>query len=268
MARDTPYREHAPHSGLRRHVACYWSIRCHRPAAAGDDDAVLPDACMDFLFDLTGDGPEVVGTMTRPLAVHRGSTMDLLGIRFRPGGIGAFVRRLPADDLTDDVVSLAEVWGADADQLFSRLQDTPATADRVALLDAALLGRIGAEPGDSMALDVAGLVERTEGRIRVDDLARAAGIGRRQLERRFLAAVGIAPKVACRVVRFQAALRRMRDEPSRSLAAIALEAGYHDQAHLTRDFAALAGAPPGAWRLAQTAGGDDAFVQDGDGGGG
>jgi AraC-like DNA-binding protein len=223
---------------------------------------------MDFLFDLTGDGPEVVGTMTRPLAVHRGPTMDLLGIRFRPGGIGAFLHRLPADELTDDVVSLTDVWGADANQLFTRLQETPATADRVALLDAALLDRIGTASGDAVARDVAALVERAEGRIRVEDLARAAGLGRRQLERRFLAAVGIAPKVACRVVRFQAALRRIRDEPTRSLAAIALAAGYHDQAHLTRDFVALAGTPPGAWRLARAGGSHDAFVQDDDAGGG
>jgi AraC-like DNA-binding protein len=226
----------------------------------------VPDACLDFLFDLTGDAAEVVGTMTRPLPVHRGPTMDLLGVRFRPGGIGAFLR-LPADDLTDGVVSLADVWGPDANLLFSRLQEALATTDRVALLDQALLGRIGATPGDPVALDAAALIERAGGRIRVDDLARAAGLGRRQLERRFLAAVGIAPKVACRVLRFQAALRRIADDPAVSLAAIAVEAGYHDQAHLTRDFTALAGTPPGAWRLARE-NGDDAFVQDVDAGGG
>ena len=48
---------------------------------------------MDFLFDLAAEGPagvEVVGTMTRPIGVSRAKGMDLLGVRFRPGAIGAF----------------------------------------------------------------------------------------------------------------------------------------------------------------------------------
>ncbi|MGE0441135.1 MAG: DUF6597 domain-containing transcriptional factor [Gemmatimonadales bacterium] len=257
MSRQTPYLEHRPHPELQEHVACYWSIRCRQVPEAVDEDAVVPDACMDVLFDLTANSADVIGTMTRPLAVHRSATMDLLGIRFRPGGIGAFVR-LPAPEVTDGFVGLGELWGPDADRLTSRLGATSDTAARIALLDAVLRDRLSAARSDGPILEAARVVERSEGRIRVEDLARTAGLSRRQLERRFLAAVGIAPKVACRVVRFQAALRRLRDAPGQTLAAIALETGYHDQAHLTREFTALAGVAPGAWRA-----GRDAFVQDG-----
>jgi hypothetical protein len=89
---------------------------------------------MDFLFDLAGETAEVVGTMTRPVAVQRGPAMDLLGVRFRPGGIGAFLRRLPADRLTDDLITLRDVWGAAADELLTRLQDSHSTSERVRLL--------------------------------------------------------------------------------------------------------------------------------------
>jgi transcriptional regulator GlxA family with amidase domain len=66
------------------------------------------------------------------------------------------------------------------------------------------------------------------------------------------------------VVRFQGARQRMQNEPARSLAVIALESGYHDQAHMTRDFVALAGTPPGFWRTRWASAGD-AFMQDEDG---
>lgn len=263
MPRDTPYQEHLAHPDLRRHVACYWSIRCVLPPADVHDDAVVPDACLDFLFDLAGDAADLVGTMTRPLPVARGGTMDLLGVRFRPGAIPSFVD-LPADEVTDGVVPLDRLWGSDAAELADRLREARGTAARVALLDRMLLARLS-ERGDpdAVTLAAAGLLERSGGRMRVDDLARATGMGARQLERRFLAAVGISPKTASRVVRFQVALARLHAEPGVSLTRVALLAGYHDQAHLTRDFGALAGETPGAYRRMRGLEPDDGFLQDG-----
>lgn len=248
MPRDTPYREHTPHPELRRHVSCYWSIRCALPPSDGQEDAVVPDACLDFLFDLSGDAANLVGTMTRPLPVRRAGTLDILGVRFRPGAIPAFVD-VPADEVTDGIVPLDRLWGPAGRDLYDRLRAAKRTAQRGALLDRALLARL-AERGDTDAvtLAAAGLMERSGGRMRVDDFARATGMGARQLERRFLAAVGIPPKTACRVVRFQVALARLHADPGAPLTRIALLAGYHDQAHLTRDFTAFAGESPGAYR--------------------
>ncbi len=248
MPRDVPYREFPPHAGLRRHVACYWSIRCALPPSEGQDDAVVPDACIDFLFDLAGDGADLIGTMTRPLAVSRVGHLDLLGVRLRPGAIPSFVD-VPADEITNGTVSLERVWGSDVRALYQRLREAPGTTARVALLDEVLLTRLVARGNpDAVTLAAAGLLERSGGRMRVEDLARATGMGTRQLERRFLASVGVPPKTACRVVRFQVALARLRADPGAPLTRVALLAGYHDQAHLTRDFTAFAGESPGAYR--------------------
>jgi AraC-like DNA-binding protein len=262
MPRDTPYREHLPHPDLRGHVACYWSIRCTLPPADAHDDAVVPDACLDFLFDLAGDTAELVGTMTRPLPVARGGTMDLLGVRFRPGAIRSFVS-LHAAEVTDGIVPLDDAWGADAPELYQRLRSAPGTTARVALLDRTLLARLAVRGDpDPVTLSAARVLERAGGRMRVDHLARATGMGSRQLERRFLAAVGVSPKTACRVIRFQVALAQLHAEPGTSLTRVALRAGYHDQAHLTRDFGAFAGEPPGTYRRRRGLDGDDAFLQD------
>ena len=79
-------------------------------------------------------------------------------------------------------------------------------------------------------------------------LAGALGLGERQLRRRFAAAVGYGPKTFARVERFRAALALVRaGEP---LARAAAEAGYADQAHMTREIAALAGRTPALLRAA------------------
>lgn len=260
------YREYPPSADLADYVACYWTARYEPTREAADiplTDRVLPDACLDLLFDLTQGDAILVGTMTRPLDVSQVGAMDLLGVRFRPGGIGAVVS-LPAHEVTNGALSLDGVWGARGNALAHRVTEASSTSKRVALVEAALRRRIaGASGGDPVVHAAARLVERTGGAVRVDTLVRGTGLGPRQLERRFLTAVGVSPKTACRVVRFQAAVGRMHDRPGLALSRIALEAGYHDQAHFTREFRRLAGEPPGAYRRRR--GLDDASVQDGRG---
>jgi AraC-like DNA-binding protein len=88
---------------------------------------------------------------------------------------------------------------------------------------------------------------------RVERLAAALGIGDRHLRRRFAAAVGYGPKTLHRILRFQRFLQLMGRGPATDLAWLALEAGYADQAHLTRECRRLSGLTP-AQLLASGAG--------------
>ncbi|HMV70392.1 MAG TPA: helix-turn-helix domain-containing protein, partial [Myxococcota bacterium] len=60
--------------------------------------------------------------------------------------------------------------------------------------------------------------------------------------------VGLSPKVIARITRFQAALRSLMRDPGVSLADVALEAGYFDQAHFIRDFRRMTGGVPRGYR--------------------
>ncbi|MEV6626692.1 helix-turn-helix transcriptional regulator, partial [Amycolatopsis sp. NPDC051114] len=85
-----------------------------------------------------------------------------------------------------------------------------------------------------------------DGRVRVTDLAGEVGWSRRHLGERFRAELGLAPKQAARVLRFERAGRLLRQGHA-DLAALAVECGYYDQAHLTNEWRALAGCTPGTW---------------------
>ena len=81
------------------------------------------------------------------------------------------------------------------------------------------------------------------GLLRMDDAVRLTGLSARQFERRFTAAVGVTPKLFCRIQRFQRVFQAMQD-PNASWVDAALACGYYDQAHLVRDFREFSGETP------------------------
>lgn len=89
------------------------------------------------------------------------------------------------------------------------------------------------------------------GGVRIGDLAGHVGWSRRHLGERFRSELGLSPKAAARVLRFERALSHLERSDTRRLADVAVACGYVDQAHLTREWRALAGLPPAAWLAAQ-----------------
>ncbi len=81
----------------------------------------------------------------------------------------------------------------------------------------------------------------------VRDVASDVGWSRRRLTSRFTAEFGVAPKDASRIARFDRSRLLLAGAPGRRLADVAVAAGYYDQAHLAREWRALAGVPPSRW---------------------
>lgn len=73
-------------------------------------------------------------------------------------------------------------------------------------------------------------------------MAADLGLSERQLRRTCLDAFGYGPKVLQRILRFQQAKRLI--ESGVPLADVAYQAGYSDQAHLTREVTSLAATTP------------------------
>jgi methylphosphotriester-DNA--protein-cysteine methyltransferase len=93
-------------------------------------------------------------------------------------------------------------------------------------------------------------IARHNGSGAVADVAGRCGVSARHLNRLMREWVGYGPKRFARIMRFQTTLEQIEQQPTRSVAALASEAGYFDQAHLTLDLVRLAGTPPR--RLAST----------------
>src|SRR5262249_10105407 len=74
------YREYPPPDRLRPWIECFWTRELG--AAAPGTHRVLPDGCIDILFEAAGSsaaGLFVVGMMTRPLLVSRAAAASFTG---------------------------------------------------------------------------------------------------------------------------------------------------------------------------------------------
>jgi AraC-like DNA-binding protein len=261
------YAEHTPSPVLRRHVECYWTLAAEVPRNAPLSGRVLPDGCMDILFHL-GDPVEagsvrgarstVVGSMTRAVSVRYGGSVELVGIRFRPGGATPFLG-LPAFEITDGVGTLEGLWGDDADRLWNRLAEAGRGAVP-SLLDAVLGHRLARSrtPSDERVLRACERIAGRRGNVSVDRIAADCGLGRRQLERRFLDCVGLSPKATAKIARFRALVGEIDRRPASLLSRLAHQLGYSDHAHMTRDFRTLADTTPSSYRRERSGSGPDA----------
>ena len=230
------YREWAAGPELAADVACLWASR------PGGETLVLPDACIDIVWD--GAQLIVAGPDTGPVPTPAGPSGRYAGLRFRPGRGPAYLG-LPADALADERVALACRWAESAATALAAALTAagPGPAEAAALAAAMSARRAAAGPPDPLIDALVAWLRRAPASARVVSAAgRALGAGERQLHRRCRAAVGYGPKTLERVLRFRRAERLAA--AGAGLADVAAGAGYADQAHLTRECRRLAGRAP------------------------
>jgi AraC-like DNA-binding protein len=229
----TVYREFAPPPGLDAHVACLWYS--HDRAAR-----ILPDACVDIVF---GAGQLVVaGPATAAADVPATPGQGRYGVRFRIGSAGAALG-VPAHELLDTGVPLEELWGRAARRLEGRIAAAGSDAEALAALIGGVGDRLpGPRDGDPLVRRAAVALVRDG--VSLPHAGRIVGLGERQLRRRFERAVGYGPATLVRIQRFQRFLSLAERDPQASIARLAFDAGYADQAHLTRECGRLSGVSP------------------------
>lgn len=191
--------------------------------------------------------PTVTGPATR--ARHRvlAGTGSVVGVALRPG-VARTVLGRPVADLADTAVPAADVLPAlpGDDVPRDALTDVVGAEGVVDLLRRAL-PTTGPDPTAAWCADVVARIRAEAGLRRVDDLAAAVGASVRQLQRRFAEHVGLPPKQVLRQVRLREVTARLDAGATVDWAAVAADLGYADQAHLSRDVAALLGEPPTAF---------------------
>jgi AraC-like DNA-binding protein len=169
---------------------------------------------------------------------------------------------LPAGEIAGIDVEGDSILGAVATEIHERVQAAMQWPERFAVLDEVLLRRLGrAGPGKAaaaIASEVSPEVRHawqrllaTGGTVSVSALAQETGWSDRHLRARFGTEIGLTPKSAGRVVRFDRARRMVHQRAVAGLplglADLAARCGYYDQAHLDAEFRVIAGSAPTTW---------------------
>jgi hypothetical protein len=248
------YAEYKPSPALARVADCYWVLEGH---GTGTPEPIIPDGRIEIVLHygvrferyhpdgtIERQRPSlIVGQMLAPMCLAYRGRAGVAGIRLRPAAGRALVRGSVAE-IANRAVDLEDLFGSTA-SLRERLALAGDDAARVGLLDGWLSSVVRGGPAQEIDAAVNGIAA-SGGTAGLAGVAAAAGLSLRQLERRFLTDVGVAPKSFARLVRLQAALRRIAE--GEALADVAHACGYYDQPHMTRDFSRLAETSPAAWR--------------------
>jgi AraC-like DNA-binding protein len=271
------HHRYRPGEPLRRYVAWYTGYRQRGVPPARHRGLPSPYLTMIFTLDEPlcieahpdpGQPPGEFGTLlgglhSAPALIRHGGAQSGIQLALKPPGVRGLLG-LPAGELAGLDVPAEAVLGGVCAELRERVRGASGWLERFAVLDEILLRQLlaGRDGAGAAAAPVAPEVLwswrqllRAGGAVRVADLAAGTGWSGRHLASRFRAEIGLTPKAAARVVRFDRARGRLVEHAGTrayqdggyQLADLAAETGYFDQAHLAREFRALAGVPPSQW---------------------
>lgn len=245
-----------PEPALADYVAHFWCVRwaLSKPELA----ETLPHPAVHLLFEDSPKGPgraEIAGVPRTRFSRLLEGQGRVFGIKFRPA---MFKPLLGADlsTLTGRVVPIASVFGKAGNALARAIFATDDLVQRVVLAEQFLRARIDAvSPRVASELkslrDLVELMATSRSLLRVESAAELLEIDVRTLQRRFRRSVGVSPKWVILRYRLHEAAEQLRGARPPSLAALAADLGYADQAHFARDFTKLVGRSPAQFSAAE-----------------
>ena len=288
MSTDFFYREVRPCSALARYVDCYRIMRLRRLSEPAITSRVLPTGATDVFFSLRDPvGPPVLpagsigstgstvfqsyvgGPMDQAFVTKLGGLIDVVGVRFKPGGATPFLRE-PLHRLVGLHIDLEAIVGSDAAEVVADLGATANDTECISFLERRLVRclerrehRVDPLPDPDVALAV-DLVAQAGGNLSIRSLEEATGSSGRRLQRKFGEHVGLTPKGYARVVRLRRAVALLDRRPEANLLELVHNGGFYDQAHLIREFKDGVGPTPGAYaraRQSRAQSRNDGFIQ-------
>lgn len=247
-----------PPPDLASVVERFWRVRWDLPEGETFTQEIVPHPCANLSIERTthdarganARGLEVHGLAKRRFFAKLEGRGVVLGTKMTPAGLSALAK-VPMTSLVGAVLPLEDVVGTGP--RLPAIEDMPPGEALARVSDAMvswLRERLRAQPLDEAIPRVNALVallREDRSIVRVEDLARHDGSSVRQLQRLFRSTVGIGPKWVVQRVRVQEAAERVVTGVHVDWARTAQELGYHDQAHLIRDFRAQVGFTPEAY---------------------
>lgn len=236
------FAERLPAPFLRESFASVWMHRM--PAAGAPPIVITPDATIDLQW-IDGDF-RIAGPDKHPQTENLPAGGVVIGFRFHVAAAARWLN-LPAAEILGARLRLSDLWGRRAKLLSDRVRRSDDPAELLKSLEAAIAHHESPQnPVDPHMRAAHGLIEKgpPPGASLVPWLGRALAMSERTLRRRFDESFGYGPKTLDRILRFQR-FRRLSAKSNASVAVLAAEAGYADQAHLVRESRRLTGSTPG-----------------------
>src|SRR5262245_32599162 len=241
---------HSPGPPLSAFVDLFWYYEgIQRPHKK---ERLLPEGSMEMVINLREDrcrvytredhdhfqsfpGTILCGPHSNYFVIDTASQAEVIGIHFKPGGAFPFFK-LPADELQNLHVGLDTLWGSRAAELRERVLAAPTPRAKIAVLERFLIAQACRGFGRHPAVGFALQEFQGPAAPAIAAVTDQIGMSSRRFIQVFSQEVGLAPKLFCRVRRFQQVVRMVHGGFQPDWIDIALSCGYFDQAHFIHDF--------------------------------
>lgn len=233
---------YAPSQGLSPFVATYWAGHWDLRGQDPHTTELLGDPCLHIVFESGDRGSEsrIVGVCTRLWTRTLEGQGRVRGIKLRLGAARALLPR-PIHEFTDRITALETVFPDGTRALEQGVCDLQSDQQVFAFLGDWLGEYARMTPQVRGAIEIADQAVSDSEITKVEELAAASGRTVRGLQRLFREYVGVSPKWVIRRNRLQEVALRMERGDVPSVAGLAADLGYADQAHLARDFKSAVG---------------------------
>jgi AraC-like DNA-binding protein len=213
--------------------------------------SAVPDGCVDILFCCDDAAPfaSVCGTVLHSQLVNFKKNKYYFGVRFLPGYM-LKLKNAKMSDFIEQQVSLSDLL--DDREFFERITSSHDFKYQMQLFMDKYLRNNEAYQTENIFEEMREFLIKkiieSKGQIKVSELAKISGYSERYVSKMFNDELGLAPKVFCKLIRFQHLLYNMneidKDDNGLNLSELAIELGYYDQSHMIKDFNELSNITP------------------------
>ena len=262
------FLSHIPKPPLNEFVELFW-LYDGFPPRTHKKERLMPDGSVELIINLREDegriydrnnlakfsrlpGTLLCGPHSNFFVIDTAEQNSVMGIHFKPGGAFPFFP-LPVEELHDQHVSLADLWGHEAALLRERLLEAATPEKKFQVLESCLMAQAFKPLEWHRAVGYAlALFRNIHTAPAISSVADQIGISSRRFIQLFSNQTGLTPKLFCRVRRFQQALQHIHKGKEFDWVDVAGDCGYFDQAHFIHDFREFSGMSPTTYLALKT----------------
>jgi len=240
---------------LQDTIKCFWYDR----SDFGEQQSgfeVLPDGYAEIIFhfgsgcSISSNGglqslpsPFIMGLLNKPALFYARNRLEIIGIRCFPWTVFDLLG-LPSGK---GVVHIVQHPIAELQSTLNKCIQAGNIDEAIALVKQYFLDARLHVAKDTMLFKAGTAMRLARGAIPVSQVAEAADATVRTLERNFKQSSGYTVKDVSSLMRFEQARNQLWLYPDSSIAGLAIELGYTDQSHLSREFKRYSGTTPAAF---------------------
>ncbi len=247
------FQKYNPDPVFSDFIDCYFTIDT-RQLKTSIEDLIIPDGTFGLIFTdddtalsrtlhasssfLPLKRTSVFGQKTHAVRYHMNPSNSIIfGLKVKPSGISLFTQETSyIKDIFEDIDTLNI---ADLKEVESRILEALSVQEKIALIEQYMMQKLErtSYPSDLELLQVmTNFIFLHKGNVRLDVLIEHFNTNYKKVERLFRRYVGMSPKSYLRIIRINACIDIHKFNDTFNLTALAIDNGFFDQSHLTKEF--------------------------------